>query len=497
MITQAIDLAIRNSSYILGQALTRQDSDGFQVPNPDKKNSPMSWFNIIMNAVPRPGGIDPRRNDHAFDIIYTVKPYRLQNFNSKYFPASRFAGVHKSYPYWFTGQNTAVVEYQETMNALYNITVSGSDPKNSAAAKIREAATSSLRDIAKYNYAVTSGQSTQGSSDTRLNEAAANAADYLFSPGDLANAKIKILGDPDWIQQGSLFKEIKPGERQVADVTGFEEDGSISFETGDVLFEIVWQRPEDYDLSTGVADPYSGGYSGRANKPREPIQSRVYQAVKVISEFRQGAFYQTLEGTLYQFPLPSKKNTVQASSSPATSDALDNQRPATTGAGTGAGAGTGNNAANQTPATASRLGTDLQTRIQNDQFTDPRSSLSADGGTAAILGAQQASSTKPVFRNPLSNAGLSADSLNTESGVNIRPAGPPAPATDGTGGTVSPPVSTTGPPKLPESGATPGQVAAALNAQRIADLRARAAGTAPKYSPVTNPAVQKIATDGG
>jgi hypothetical protein len=123
--------------------------------------------------------------------------------------------------------------------------------------------------------------------------------------------------------------------------------------------------------------------------------------------------------------------------------------------------------------------------------------LSADGGTAAILGAQQASSTKPVFRNPLSNAGLSADSLNTESGVNIRPAGPPAPATDGTGGTVSPPVSTTGPPKLPESGATPGQVAAALNAQRIADLRARAAGTAPKYSPVTNPAVQKIATDGG
>lgn len=495
MITQAIDLAIRNSSYILDQALVRQNSDGFQEPNPDKRNSPMSWFNIIMNAVPRPGGIDPKRNDHAFDIIYTVKPYRLQNFNSKYFPASIFAGVHKSYPYWFTGQNTAVVEYQETMNALYSITVSGSDPKNSAAAIQREAATSSLRDIAKYNYAVTSGQSTQGSSDTRLNETAANAADYLFSPGDLANAKIKILGDPDWIQQGSLFKEIKPGETQVADVTGFGDDGSISFETGDVLFEVVWQRPEDYDLNTGVADPYSGGYSGRANKTREPIQSRVYQAVKIISEFRQGGFYQTIEGTLYQFPLPSKKNTVQPSATATTSDALDNQRPATT-------SGAAANPANQTGATASRLGTDLQNRIQNTASTDPRSLLGSttEAASAALLGAQQASSTQNVYRFPGANAGISADTLPQATGVNIRPAGPPLPATDGTGGTVTLAQQTGDvPPKLPQAGTTPGQVQSALIAQRVAELQRQSARQAAAGLPTstTNPSNQPIATDGG
>lgn len=488
MITQAIDLAIRNSSYISGQALVRQNSDGYQEPNPDKRNSPMSWFNIIMNAVPRPGGIDPKRNDHAFDIIYTIKPYRLQNFNSKYFPPSRFAGVHKSYPYWFTGQNTAVTEYQETLNALYNITVSGSDPKNSVAAIQREASTSSLRDIAKFNYAVTSGQSSQGSSDTRLNEVAANAAEYIMSPGDLANAKIKILGDPDWIQQGSLFKEIKPGETQVADVTGFEADGSISFETGDVLFEVVWQRPEDYDLATGVADPYSGGYSGRANKAREPIQSRVYQARHVLSEFRQGAFYQTIEGTLYMFPLPNKKNTVQASGSATTSDALDSQRPAATGGVAGA------NPANQTAATASRLGTDLQNRVQNDATADPRSLTSTDGGSAAILGAQQASSTQNRYRFPGANAGTPADTLPQDTGVSIRPAAPAAPVTDGTGGVVSTPATAgRAPPVLPPAGGvTPGQVSSALMAQRIADLQSRANGTAPKYQPR-----QPIATDGG
>lgn len=492
MITQAIDLAIRNSSYILDQSLVRQDSDGYQIPNPDKQNSPMTWFNIIMNAVPRPGGIDAKRNDHAFDITYTIKPYRLQNFNSKYFPPSRFAGVHKSYPYWFTGRNTAVVEYQETMNALYSITVSGSDPKNSAAAKIREAATSSLRDIAKYNYAVTSGQSTQGSADTRLNETAANAADYLFSPGDLANAKVKILGDPDWIQQGSLFKEIKAGESQVADITGFGEDGSISFETGDVLFEVVWQRPEDYDLNTGLADPYGGGYSGRSNKAREPIQSRVYQAVKIISEFRQGAFYQTIEGTLYQFPLPSKKNTVQASSGGTNSTELDNARAATQ-AGNLSNNGTRLNA-NQTAATRGRTGLALQNRIQGTATTDPRSFLSADGGTAAMMGAQQASGKQPTTRLAASNAGASADALLQTAGLNIRSAGPPAPATDGDGNPVTVDENiNAGPPKLPGVGA--GQDT--LTDIQLAQLEdgIPAGGDDPNSS--TNPSNQDIATDGG
>jgi len=489
MITQAIELAIRNSSYIKNQALVMENSDGYQVPNPDKRNSPMTWFNIIMSAAPRPGGIDPKRNDHAFDITYIIKPYRLQNFNSKYFPPSRFAGVHKSYPYWFTGQNTAVVEYQETMNALYSITVSGSDPKNSAAAKIREAATSSLRDIAKYNYAVTSGQSTQGSSDTRLNEVSANAADYLFSPGDLANAKVKILGDPDWIQQGSLFKEIKAGESQVADATGFGEDGSISFETGDVLFEIVWQRPEDYDLNTGVADPYGGGYSGRANKSREPIQSRVYQVVKVISEFRQGAFYQTVEGTLYQFPLPSKKNTVQASNGGTNSTELDNAR-ALTQAGNLSAAGARTNA---NPASNLRTAQALQNRIQGTGTTDPRSLLSADGGTAAMMGAQQSAGKQASPLIPSSTTGQTTIDENGQI-VPVGRAGPPQPVTDDYGNPLDLSQSVgTGPPKLP--GVAPGEDT--LTDTQMAQLEdgIPAGGDYPD-SP-TNPSNQEIATDGG
>jgi hypothetical protein len=71
------------------------------------------------------------------------------------------------------------------------------------------------------------------------------------------------------------------------------------------MFEIAWQRPEDYDIGTGLADPYSrfGGTT------RQPLQSFVYQAIKCVSEFRQGKFEQAIEGSLYRFPTTEQRNT--------------------------------------------------------------------------------------------------------------------------------------------------------------------------------------------
>ena len=468
MITQVIDTAIRNSTYILDQALVKENADGYQIPDPNKRNSPMTWFNIIMNAVPR-GDLDPKRNDYAYDITYTIKPFRLQNFDSKYFPVSRFAGVHKSYPYWFTGRNTAVLDYQETLNALYSITVSGSDPKNSFNAKIREATTSSMRDIAKYHYAVVSGQSTQGSADTRLNEPAANAADYLFSPGDLANCKVKIIGDPDWIQQGSLFREIKVGETEIGDSTGFHDDGSIAFDSGQVMFEIAWQRPEDYNIDTGLADPYSGGYSGNTNASRQPIQSRIYSAVRVVSEFRQGRFEQTLEGTLYQFPIPGKRNTVKASASSITSDALDEERASN------AAAVAQTNASRNSANTNNRNST--TSRVQPADGSDNRFGRQGNPNTASSIGAQQVSSGA-TGALPSGNQRETTDARTVWA---LKNAAPPGAPTDGAGNTINavPETVQAGPPKL-------NSVVARINAA------AAAAGPVGRGSQP-----QKIAGDGG
>jgi hypothetical protein len=263
-----------------------------------------------------------------------------------------------------------------------------------------------------------------------------------------------------------------------------------------VLFEVVWQRPEDYDLNTGLADPYGGGYSGRANKTREPIQSRVYQAVKIISEFRQGAFYQTIEGTLYQFPLPNKKNTVQASASNVTSDALDEERASNaSSAAQGGGGGDGTRtSANQTGATAGRTGLDLRDRVQGNAITDPRSLLSADGGTAAILGAQQASARQPI---PITPVSTTTQDVTDDYGqpLVITKASVPQVATDGTGNPV---VVTSqsildGPPKLP--GVAPGEDS--LTPVQLAQLERGLSASAEDPTSSTNPSNQEIASDGG
>jgi len=182
------------------------------------------------------------------------------------------------------------------------VTVSG-DAKVGEDRTNREQFTSSLADVRKYAYSPRSNASSQQATGKEF-EIGANAAEVIYSPGDLAEAKVKIIGDPAWIQQGSLFRD---ASQIISTSTGFDPDGSISFDSVMPMFEIVWQRPQDYDIDTGLADPYSvqpGEYK------RSPQQSRVYVAHTVTSEFTKGSFTQQLEGALYLFPVPGKDKPV-------------------------------------------------------------------------------------------------------------------------------------------------------------------------------------------
>lgn len=214
--------------------------------------------------------------------------------------------------------------------------------------------------------------------------------------------------------------------------------------------------------------------------------------MKCLHEFRQGAYYTTLEGTLYQFPLPSKKNTVNASAASTTSDSLDNARASNTGTQSNGARTT----ANQTVSDRGRTGIALQNRIQGTATTDPRALLSTDGGTAAILGAQQASASQPIARFAASNATTAVDinGLDDNTTLNIRPAAPPQAATDGTDNTISvtAPINS-GPPKLPGVGAgQPG-----LTNLQLAQLQDGNPADGGDPTSSTNPSNQDIATDGG
>lgn len=316
-IVQVIDQVIRNSSYITSQALTRYDGDK-EVSNDDvmKKTKPVDWFRINFEAVPIGSTPDSRRNDYAYKIRYIITAYKIDNYDSKYFPLGSFRGVHKSYPYWFTGKNTAVLDYSETLNNAYNMLVSGSDPTNSAAERERRKVASTMRELINYTYGPASGETRQGTRG-KGNEIGANLADSLYGGADLANTKLQIIGDPAWIQQGSLVGGIKA---ELFNPTSFLPDGTINFDAEQVNFEVTWNRPADYNIQTGLADPNS------INKP--PI-SRVYTARQCTSEFRQGTFTQTIDGLLFNMPKPDGSNKAATASMPEATN--EGRQPPTTG----------------------------------------------------------------------------------------------------------------------------------------------------------------------
>jgi hypothetical protein len=371
---------------------------------------------------------------------YTITKYSIPNFHSTRFPASNaFPGLHKKYKYWFTGENTSVLDYSANFDSLYNLTVSGFGDKT-AQDMIRSQNSASTNDLFRDEsfYAIKLGYNPRsvfatGTGEGATNEGSANAAEYLYSPATQGSSRMRIIGDPAWIQQGSLVFPISSDNFQKETDMGFLPDGTISFDAGQVLYEIAWQRPEDYDIGTGLADPYAKTFEKYGE--REAIQSNIYQAVKVISEFRNGQFEQTLEGTICIFrkiaPIPNLTTIVET---PA-----DNQRTvAQTASVSNRFANAG--AAGNTPLPASA--TSLSAPASNSTGTVPApvtqmavQSTNVPGTTAEQFAAVDSS------RQAISDV------------TNIVPSSPPAPVTSngqtigGYGfGTVlnSPPVLTAG-----------------------------------------------------
>ena len=288
-IVQAIETVIRNSTFITDQSDIVYDETTDQPISVSQNNRAFSWFKINVQA--NPLQYDTKRNDYAYDIKYVISLYEIKGMDSPYFPVGRFSGVHKSYPYWFTGKNTAVLDYQQTYNYAYSSLVTG------AAADQAKYGTSNLQQIRRFTFAPRSAQNAAGA-ENRTNEVNASAAAYLYDQASLGQVSVKIIGDPAWMNQGELF----PG----VDATNFSyapflPDGTINFDAGEVLFEINWVKGQDYNINTGLVslDPQGLG------RDSPNFQSLVYTATEVTSEFQGGKFVQQLDGYLYIFDIPN------------------------------------------------------------------------------------------------------------------------------------------------------------------------------------------------
>jgi len=278
-IIQLIDQIMRSSSYISEQATTQVDPITQKpIPSPGTGTGITTWYKVSVQATSL--GYDTERRDDAYRIKYLITPYAITQMASEYFPDSRYRGSHKRYNYWFTGQNTQVINFEQTYNNLYKLIISGLGPISQSTRQYTD-----TREVYSKTALPTTTEKTGQQTGTYTTAAEDSAADYLYSPGDLATARMRIVGDPAWLQQGEVTNGIDAAQFTFS---AFNSDGSINFDSQEVLFDVSWNQPRDYDFDTGVMNV--NNQNGRSK------QNNTYCAIECRSFFSRGKFEQELMG---------------------------------------------------------------------------------------------------------------------------------------------------------------------------------------------------------
>lgn len=298
-IVQAIDMIVRTSTYISDQQWINFDEKTGKVTKKDKAPDVLQWFKIRTQV--KMLEYDNKRNDFAYEIKYVVSRYQINNVRSPYFGPTIYRGVHKKYDYWFTGENTEVLDFKQDYNYLYYQTMAGDvgvpHLQNNA------------RELQKRYYQPNSSESNRGGKN-RSAEGAANAASILYSPSDQATASLTIHGDPDWIAQSELF--YSPDAVGVG-LGPFMHDGSVNYDASEVLFSVNYNTPVDYNLVTGVADPGTENLGRDLGSGVAGVSqfSLIYRANTITTYLSRGAFRQNLQGSLMLFPNEEQQATEQ------------------------------------------------------------------------------------------------------------------------------------------------------------------------------------------
>jgi len=277
-IVQLIDQIMRSSTYITDQQKVNIDDEGEQEKN-DKANpgGVTAWYKISVGA--QQLAYDTFRRDHAYRITFTISTYAINQMCSIYFNDSKYRGAHKAYDYWFTGLNSQILSYEQEYNQAYYTTVTqssgglGSSPPTG-------------RDQQKQAIQATSEQRTQGQ-ENYVREPSDSAAAFLYSVADFSEVRMRILGDRAWMQQGEVAFGVSARNFEY---NPFTADGAINYDSQQVTYTVAFNRPTDYDFSTGIMNTNSG-----TGSPQETFR---FQAKSCKNVFSKGRFEQELVGSL-------------------------------------------------------------------------------------------------------------------------------------------------------------------------------------------------------
>jgi hypothetical protein len=286
-IVQFIDQVMRGSSYIRDQQKAQIDINNKQSTSTKSTFDVTAWYKISVQATQLK--YDNKRRTHAYRMTYVVNTYAVNQMGSPYFNDSKYRGAHKAYNYWFTGKNTQVLNYEQEYNAAYYITLTNDN------GPLASNAPPTGQDQFSKTFMATSEVRGQGQPGY-INNPADSAAAFLYSVTDFQSVKLKIVGDPAWLQQGEVSVGVNP---QTFNFAPFNADGGINYDSSEVVFTLSFNRPTDYNINTGIMDVNSTNGI--------PQQTFAYIATSCRNTFSKGKFEQELVGSLLPLDTASSK----------------------------------------------------------------------------------------------------------------------------------------------------------------------------------------------
>ena len=332
-IMQAISSIISQSTYMAdalkviytSEVEPDQNTNGEdEIVNKEPKT--FKWYNL--GARVKPIGFDKNVGDWAYEITYVIQPYDCPAVISPYVGKTpKYYGPHKRYEYWYTGKNSEILHYEQRLdNAYFNTAVmpSGDDASHGGGQDVPTVA------------GMRQNEDKTGQKDIGK-EAQNSILTSLFSPGDYAQAKVTIMGDPDFLIQDS------PSTTNAVYSQYYGTDGfTINPNGGQVFIEIDFKEAEDYKVDSGLLTINQSilfwKYPSSIN-----IKGVSYMVNTVTSTMSKGKFTQDLDCVINTFP--GATNTAPASNreTVATPNLGDVRTGTTEGGTTGTQGSTGQN----------------------------------------------------------------------------------------------------------------------------------------------------------
>jgi hypothetical protein len=279
-IMTVLENLIIKSSYI-GDALAATKS-AVAGENRVIKKAPtkkLTWFSII--PVAEVIGRDEKTNTWAYKITYQIRPFSIPYLKTTVGSSvSKYPGPSKFYDYWLTGRNSEIISYTQQYDSLLFMPQGQSQNTDAPQKEVKDGTPVGTRNAVLASKVAAATNRASEFNDT--------VAAQLYSPADNATAKMKIIGDPDYLMSAVSNPRIAANKL-------YSGDGSIDGRTSQVFAQISFATASDYEPN-GLLNVDDNIQFYKTDKVKNlGIDGIVYRVVEVSSVFSRGKFEQNID----------------------------------------------------------------------------------------------------------------------------------------------------------------------------------------------------------